>query len=425
MKKATLLLIFLTLLATGVPVWADGGFYWHEEVPPHIPYQRAILWYDGQQETLLLQSKYDLPNGATPDSLGWLVPVPSVPELASLESGQADSLFASIEAVASPKITRVSDILLISFFLIVPPGAILILVTCFLSLFVPSLHYVWQHRSALAIGAFLILLPIPTLALSSQGIILIFLGPACAVLALLLCLLSRFVPGLRILEKNRLILATSALLSLATFVAVFVATVTSLSLDSSPSVEEGIELIKAEQVGIYDIQVIKANQAGNLIEWLNDNGFHFDEEDQQVFNDYLRRDWSFVVAQVDPGRSTNETEIVSAGLVAPLILRFEADAPIYPLALTSITGHKTQILLYLFSRDKWTSNGRLELHYAARFETQPGRHIVPSGFFTGRELSLPYLSKFKRTLNPEQMQDDLVFTRAEDDRTYRKRIFVW
>jgi hypothetical protein len=254
---------------------------------------------------------------------------------------------------------------------------------------------------------------------------LIFFGPACAVLTLLLCLISRFVPGLRIQKRDRMILTTSALLSLATSVAIFVATVSSLSLDSSPSVEAGIELIKAQQVGIYDIQVIKSNQAGNLIEWLNNNGFHFDEEDRQVFNDYLRRDWCFVVAQVDPGRSTNQTEIVSTGLVAPLILRFEADAPIYPLALTSITGHKTQILLYIFSRHRWTSNGRLELHYAARLETQPGRHILPSGFFTTSELSLPYLSKFKRTLNPEQMQDDLVFTRAEDDQPYRKRIFVW
>jgi hypothetical protein len=294
-------------------------------------------------------------------------------------------------------------------------------VACFLSLFVRSLQYVRQHRSALAIGALLILLPIPTLALSYQGTNLIFLGPACAVLALLLSLLSRFVPGLGILKGKRVLLTTSALMSLATFVAVFYTMVANTSMGA----EAGIELIKAEQVGIYDIQVIKANQDGNLIEWLNNNGFHFDEEDQQVFNDYLRRDWCFVVAQIDPGRSTNQTEIVSAGLVAPLILRFEADAPIYPLALTSTTGHKTQVLLYIFSRDKWTSNGRLKLHYAARLETQPGRHIEPSGFFTDKELELPYLCKFKRTLNPKQMQDDLVFTRAADDQPYRKHIFVW
>ncbi|MGD8597197.1 MAG: hypothetical protein PVJ26_09240, partial [Anaerolineae bacterium] len=161
MKKATLLLIFLTLLATGVPVWADGGFYWHEEVPPHIPYQRAILWYDGQQETLLLQSKYDSANAATPDSLGWVVPVPSVPELASLDPDLAESLFRDLDQKTKTRsrVTRISRVLLLATAFLLPVVLILTLLACLLSFYVPRMSFVRSHHRSLITGAFLLLVP--------------------------------------------------------------------------------------------------------------------------------------------------------------------------------------------------------------------------------------------------------------------------
>ena len=190
-----------------------------------------------------------------------------------------------------------------------------------------------------------------------------------------------------------------------------------------------VDVIREEQVGIYNVQVVKAGEAGDLIRWLNENRFQFDEEDTLVFDEYLRRGWCFVVARVDPTRSADD-KILAEGLVAPLILRFETDAPVYPLALTSTAGHDTQVLLYVLSQHKWQNDGRLELEYAGEAhlrELEKVRREVLPDMPTGclDYAALPYLCKFKGTLTPTQMENDMVLVPAEDDEPYRKHITIW
>ncbi|MFC2023424.1 DUF2330 domain-containing protein, partial [Chloroflexota bacterium] len=174
---------------------------------------------------------------------------------------------------------------------------------------------------------------------------------------------------------------------------------------------------------------VKAAQAENLIEWLKQNQFQFDGTDTQVFDEYLQRGWCFVVARIDPSSVTDQGEVVSEGLVAPLIMRFVAEAPVYPLALTSTSGHETQIVLYVLSEAKWQNDGRLDLHYAGRsmardYHRLMGEEIQPPGF-SGAGMNLNYLCKFKGTLTPEQMREDLTLALAKDDEPYRKHIITW
>lgn len=372
MKKATLFLVLLVLLTAGVPVLADGKFYGSEEIVPKIPYQRALLLFDGEQETLVLQSKYYAADSATADSLGWVVPVPSVPELASLDADLAASLFAELYSRArlQPPVTRIRPLLLLTITFVPPIASILTLLACWLSFYVPRMRFVQRHCKGLVIGAFLALLP------SACGCLGLYMFPYSA--------WNPFPPP--------------------------------------------VEVIKAEQVGVYDVQVVKALDAGELIEWLNQNRFRFDEEDTQVFEQYLQRGWCFVVARIDPSSGTSE-QAVSGGLVAPLIMRFQAQVPVYPLALTATSGFETQVLLYVLSDGKWRNDGRLALQYAGRARLPRRDDLVagadPEGFFSRADLALPYLCRFGGTLTPEQMREDLVFTRAEDDKSYPKRVLVW
>ena len=53
-KTATLSLVSWLLLMGSASVLADGKFYWPESIPPEIPYQRALLFFDGDRGTLMV-----------------------------------------------------------------------------------------------------------------------------------------------------------------------------------------------------------------------------------------------------------------------------------------------------------------------------------------------------------------------------------
>lgn len=126
----------------------------------------------------------------------------------------------------------------------------------------------------------------------------------------------------------------------------------------------GVDIIKAEKAGIYDVKVITSETAESIIDWLKDNSFNFDDNDTEVFQDYIDRNWCFVVAKVGSDKKVETGKIVAKGMVAPLILKFKTEKAIYPLALTSTIGTDTEVLLYTLSKDKLTCNEQLTLKHA-------------------------------------------------------------
>jgi hypothetical protein len=46
------------------------------------------------------------------------------------------------------------------------------------------------------------------------------------------------------------------------------------------------------------------------------------------------------------------------------------------------------------------------------------------GFLAGSDMDLSYLCKFKGTLTPEQMREDVMLALAEDDQPYRQHIIT-
>jgi hypothetical protein len=374
MKKAVLLLVLAALLMGSVPVLADGMFYWTESIPPEIPYQRALLLFNDGYETLIVQSKYRMSSSATSE-FGWVVPVPAVPDLASIEPSLAEELFWELAQASRPKVSDVSD-------------------------------WLWG----------LLML------------ICLFIAPAAGILLLLIWLASFFAPRLEFIRRRRgRVVVLSILLLLVPLI--FLIWPRSYFNAFPQAGGDAVEVIREEQVGIYNVRVVKAGEAGDLIQWLNDNQFHFEEEDTQVFDEYVRRGWCFVVARVDPTRSAGD-KIVTEGLVAPLILRFETAAPVYPLALTATAGYDTQVLLYVLGQHKWESDGRLGLEYAGKARASELADVCREA---GSEMAaaclddavLPYLCKFKGTLTPAQMEKDLVLAPAENDEPYRKHVIQW
>jgi len=230
------------------------------------------------------------------------------------------------------------------------------------------------------------------------------------------------------------ILTTSALLSLAVF-AVMAGYMSFLRPNAGPTLAGRVEIIKTQRVGIYDVQVVKADQAEGLIEWLDENEFEFDGRDQQVFSDYMRRGWCLVWQRSTQVTAPNKKRSCLRGS-SPADHALSGRRPHLSPALTSTAGHKTPDPALRIRSGQWTSNGRLELHYAAKKGTLPwsmidgveeedGALCRAAGLFYRRRIRSSVSVQIQRDAQPEQMQEDLVFTRAENEQPYRRQIIVW
>ncbi|MBN8456787.1 MAG: DUF2330 domain-containing protein [Verrucomicrobia bacterium] len=353
----------LTLMCAAEAL-ADGKMF-AEKVPATIPYQRAIILHTGETQTLVLQSQYQIPGASDTKALGWVVPVPATPEVATANANRAEWVFNWCDRSAAPKITEISAFLLLTGFGI----ALVNTVICITGAFVARRPE--KRRRFRILG----------LVSAFAAVLCIFAGP----------LVIRMKKGI-----------------------------------------SGIETLASKKAGIYDITVIRAKAAADMLRWLKDNGFGFGPEDETAFRSYIDRGWVFVAAKIDPAADMSDHKAVSKGLAAPLLLRFSAKNPVYPLALTATGGHDTEVLIYLLSDTPRTGDGRLELRSAGG----PPQGWFPSGHLMTDEnteflsadpamdrAATLRLSKFKGTLTPDQMRSDLEFVPDPRQTDRREHIY--
>jgi hypothetical protein len=166
------------------------------------------------------------------------------------------------------------------------------------------------------------------------------------------------------------------------------------------------------------------------VTWLNDNGYVCDNTDADIFEEYVRNGWCFVAAKVNTKTDPNSVKTTADGLAAPLILRFTTKQAVYPMRLTATAKSETEVLLYVLSTHKMTCSQNLALTYAGMKRQAWAsdvlvHKVVPDGFFADLSAEVRYICKFKGRLKPEQMKEDIIFTQAKDDKSYRKRIYRW
>jgi hypothetical protein len=358
----------LILAATTVELMADGKMFWREQIPPKIPYQRALILHRDGTETLVLQSRYEIPKTGERTTVGWVVPVPAVPEIASMPADVARGLFRYLSMVSRPRLTRIGPIVFGAVFLGVGGLSLITLLLCLVSFVVPMPVWFKQNRGKLA-------------RYSMWG--------------LFLCCLVMVFPSL-----------------------------------AGASASLGVDMIAEQRVGIYDVRVVRSDDADALISWLNAHEFRFDDQDTAAFDSYVSQGWCFVVAVINPSNDQREQDIVAEGLAAPLILRFPIANPVYPVALTGTGGYETEILIYLASATKMICRERLTLRFAGPMHERNLERVLagttePANFFDPKGMDYPYLCKFKDRLTPAQMNRDIVFALDEDEAPYREHIVKW
>lgn len=355
MKPSGVLMAFaLVIVLSAGRARADGKFYPRETAPPDIPYQRALVLYEEGEETLFLQSQYALSAGDRPETLGWVVPVPAAPELASMPAEEGQLPFEALSGASHFRVIRI------------------------------------RYVALVLLG-------------------LLYVGTAV----------------LRV-TRGKSVLPHVFLLPVLLLVGSFILWRTGTAGDA---VHGAVTVVKAQQVGAYDVRVVRSDRLDALLEWLGDNGFAFEDADSRAFQDYTERGWHFVVAQVHSPENVWSRELISEGLVAPLIMRFPTPSPVYPLALTSLTGSRTKVLIYTLAEHKLTCSGRVplrsakDLGYGLSALADLGE-LLPS-FTKGNGSGAHYLCKFRGVLTPEEMKEDLQFDRAAHDEPEKEWFIRW
>jgi hypothetical protein len=368
-RFAGIVLAAVILACLPAAALADGKFYAPPaESPPLLPYQRALIAHDGARELLILQSKFD---GEARD-FGWVVPVPSVPEMASMNPDKCQSLFERLAGETLPSEQSAYKNLLYLVFL----------VSAFLVVCAVARR---ASRRAHAEGR------------SS------FFSPFKITVIAVLLMVSMIIVGSVTGRGCGL---------LRPFFTHF-----------------GIGVVSEESVGVYDVAVIDAQDGAELAGWLRVSGYAFTSEDEKVFDEYVRRGWYFVTARINLARAEEQAYKGSRGMLAPLVLLFECRRIVYPLALTGSAGEDTMVKLYIFhSHQAEDPSGRFDLDFAGQLDLRAFEGLLdfdPESFKTRWDLSQTYLTKLTAILTPDQMKEDLQLDVASSDKPYRRQIWHW
>lgn len=360
--KSWAVTVLLFLLPSNL-LFADGKIYINlEKVPTTIPYQRAAILFDKGQQTLILQSQYEVPGNPKDASLCWIVPVPAVPDIASMDADTAEAtLFRRLDIRTMPYVIRFRDIFVCLWLVCLVSTPILLIA----SLTIKNPRF--------------------------QRFIKRIENPfACVVLA-------------------------------TTFIGMVYLFMGARAWKSGGSVE----ILKSQKAGIHDVQVIKSDSVATLLDWFKQHGFRSGPEDKAALQAYIDRGWCFVASKIDPVTDPKDHSKVSNHLLAPLVLRFPTPHPVYPTALTATGGHNTEILIYLASNTPVSTISPIKLRYHKNGVDDLSYYTGPSGSPEPTTFQFKYLSKYKGTLTPAQMEKDMEFLPGHEIPDYRERTYAW
>ena len=167
----------------------------------------------------------------------------------------------------------------------------------------------------------------------------------------------------------------------------------------------GVHIWEENQVGIYQTTTLSATDPNSLVGWLNDNGYAFPTEGQEILDYYVQKNWFFVAMKIQAKEIVNNSEYYS-GAIQPLGIMFFSDEIVYPLKISSLSvpSGGTEVLVYTFSDERVTFPGAIEEYNAIITPNQLKGYSILSGLIDENFI----LTKLRKTFTSEEMGDDLV-----------------
>lgn len=133
----------------------------------------------------------------------------------------------------------------------------------------------------------------------------------------------------------------------------------------------GVEVVETKEVDIYDVTILKATDARDLVAWLDQNGYRLPARAQALLQKYVAKgDCYFIANKIDiknrfyhgeaAGTASSQLAIektgeyarilnqLQRGIATPLRIEFEPPAPYYPLEISSLNAGDGTIEVYVF-----------------------------------------------------------------------------
>lgn len=136
--------------------------------------------------------------------------------------------------------------------------------------------------------------------------------------------------------------------------------------------DDNVTVIEVKEVDIYDVIIVKATNASDLLDWLVANNLKVPENAFEIIDNYVQKDncyfvinkldlknrFSDVLEQIENGTITNESRFneyqkviddLSKGMATPLKFEFMPPNPYYPLSISSLNKGDGKIEVYVIA----------------------------------------------------------------------------
>ena len=114
----------------------------------------------------------------------------------------------------------------------------------------------------------------------------------------------------------------------------------------------GVTVHERKRVGVYDVAVLEADTADDLVRWCDGNGYKVSEKAREVLGFYVDRGWIFTAMRIHPEEQVGGTATaLETGTIQAMRFTFPTDEAIYPLRISSINRGGSDVLLYLLADD--------------------------------------------------------------------------
>jgi hypothetical protein len=167
----------------------------------------------------------------------------------------------------------------------------------------------------------------------------------------------------------------------------------------------GVHIWEENQVGIYYTTTLSASDPNSLVEWLNDNGYAFPTEGQEILDYYVQKNWFFVAMKIQHEETIKISEDYT-GAIQPIGIMFFSDKMIYPLKISTLSAPSwgTEVLIYTLSDERVTFPRATEEYNAIITPDQLKEYPILQGLIDETFI----LTKLRKTFTSEEMGEDLV-----------------